>query len=485
MIQIRLKPVTSELVGLDEKITKILRRELTYENKNAKYMPNPWMGRDCLLKVAGAKFTVPTGLVPRVIRKITEEGSDYQLINLLPVWQKDPELHYFNDQKFTLRPYQVTAAMAAIKTNFGCGVFKMATGSGKTPTMVKLIQLLQVKTLIVIDTKDLMYQTMNTLTQFLKCPIGQIGDGICNTHDITVATYQSIVQAYEGKKLIGAGEIKACVENAELVVYDECHMAACKSIQTIQRNTKKVVRTIGMSASPWRDDGLDLLMEGIVGEVLVNVSASQLIKQKYLVPAEINVQILDAPAAGDMTPMHYSDAPDQVYAAWVIGDIKRHSYVAELAQNHMAQKESVLILVKSLDHGSLLESMIPGSVFMQGKLTAKQRKEILENTRSGKIKCLIATSLADKGLDIPILSVLILAGAGASSTKALQRLGRILRLYPAKDQELYPGTVVKTRAKIYDLVDACSTFRNQYYERQTIYHLEDEFQITKNKVSIH
>ena len=40
---------------------------------------------------------------------------------------------------------------------------------------------------------------------------------------------------------------------------------------------------------------------------------------------------------------------------------------------------------------------------------------------------MIATSLADEGLDIPTLDAALLAGGGASATRVNQRIGRTLR----------------------------------------------------------
>lgn len=41
---------------------------------------------------------------------------------------------------------------------------------------------------------------------------------------------------------------------------------------------------------------------------------------------------------------------------------------------------------------------------------------------------MIATSLADEGLDIPTLDAALLAGGGASATRVHQRIGRTLRI---------------------------------------------------------
>jgi superfamily II DNA or RNA helicase len=58
----------------------------------------------------------------------------------------------------------------------------------------------------------------------------------------------------------------------------------------------------------------------------------------------------------------------------------------------------------------------------------------------------------------------ILAGAGSSSTGALQRIGRVIRAAPGK-----------TKAYVADIVDEHHSFRRQFYQRRRIYQSERLF----------
>jgi superfamily II DNA or RNA helicase len=88
--------------------------------------------------------------------------------------------------------------------------------------------------------------------------------------------------------------------------------------------------------------------------------------------------------------------------------------------------------VRSIEHGHALRQYMPGAVFMEGDTPATERKQILDQVRNRRLNTLIATSLADEGLDLPSVDVVILAGAGSSTTKALQRIGRALRPFPVR-----------------------------------------------------
>ena len=110
----------------------------------------------------------------------------------------------------------------------------------------------------------------------------------------------------------------------------------------------------------------------------------------------------------------------------------RNSKIVSLATSAMEAGESVLLLVGSIEHGELLAARIPGAVMCHSKMGAKKRREAIERTRMGENKVLVATSLADEGLDVPIFSCLVLAAGGRSAAKLEQRAGRVLRPHESK-----------------------------------------------------
>jgi len=91
---------------------------------------------------------------------------------------------------------------------------------------------------------------------------------------------------------------------------------------------------------------------------------------------------------------------------------------------------------------------------------------VLDALRDGSQKVVIATTLADEGLDIPGLDVLILAGGGKSETRALQRIGRALR----KTEE-------KTGAIVVDFLDEARFLEDHSQRRLEIYRTEALFDI--------
>ena len=52
---------------------------------------------------------------------------------------------------------------------------------------------------------------------------------------------------------------------------------------------------------------------------------------------------------------------------------------------------------------------------------------LIEKLKNGKVQVLISTSLADEGLDIPNLALVVLLTQGKSRIKLVQRIGRVMR----------------------------------------------------------
>lgn len=142
----------------------------------------------------------------------------------------------------------------------------------------------------------------------------------------------------------------------------------------------------------------------------------------------------------------------------ILPNRRRNAAIVNTAIAHA--QDSTLILVHTIAHGTdILQPAIPGSVAVFSKMGAKKRRDAIEGFKSGEIKTMIATSLADEGLDVPIASVLIMAQAGRSNAKTEQRAGRVLRAYPGKREGL-----------IYDFTDEQHPLlANQSRKRQTVY----------------
>lgn len=147
----------------------------------------------------------------------------------------------------------------------------------------------------------------------------------------------------------------------------------------------------------------------------------------------------------------------------------RTNKTISLARDHAA--DSTMIIIGKIEYGELLATNIPNSVLVFSKMGKKKRTQAIADFAAGNLRCMIATSLADEGLDVPRANVLILAAAGRSSAKAEQRTGRVLRTFHDK-----------THGTIHDFMDVQHHFLlAQSKRRISLYHKLGYEVITPNR----
>jgi superfamily II DNA or RNA helicase len=115
----------------------------------------------------------------------------------------------------------------------------------------------------------------------------------------------------------------------------------------------------------------------------------------------------------------------------VVNHVWRNAKAAELARVAMERGRSVLVLVNTIEQGKGIAGMIgDGAVVVHSGMA--KRKDTIHAIKDGAIRCGVATTIADQGLDLPILSALIMACGGRAESRTEQRVGRICRAHPDK-----------------------------------------------------
>ena len=436
-----------------------------------KFIKGQWDGRRHLLNKKD--YSAPAGLLNRIQAVLDQAEVEYELQDERE-WPQ-ASLTFRRAKKVKLRDYQQAAITEALEQHRG--VLELATGAGKTMVAAQLIKMLCRPALFFVHTKDLLHQAREMLTELLGCPIGQLGDGVIDLQPITVATIQTTVRALGGKlgkapdgdalaedetKVAGKAEaIIEAVETTPVVFFDECHHLPADTCYAVAMRTQAAGWRYGLSATPYRTDRHDLLIEAALGPKICRANASHLIDTDYLVAPRIIMHT--APIY--QSAKRVSDY-QKIYRSYIVENDARNRLVAQAAAELSEQGKSVLVLVAQIEHGERLKKLIPGAKFMQGADNSGSRQKTLNSLRTKKLKVLIATTLADEGLDIPSLDAVILAGAGKSETRALQRIGRALRTCKGKKD-----------ATIIDFFDQAPYLKEQSMRRLDIYKTEPRFLI--------
>ena len=139
---------------------------------------------------------------------------------------------------------------------------------------------------------------------------------------------------------------------------------------------------------------------------------------------------------------------NQLILKWIIYEHGRGKRIIVLTE----YKRHVMFLAKAL-----LKMKI-NAIPVIGDVHPRMRKRAYQHVAKGEA-VLIATKLADEGLDIPSLDTLFLATSAKSLARVQQQIGRIMRSHPGKKEAIF-----------YDFVDVnVKTFREQAKARIRFY----------------
>jgi superfamily II DNA or RNA helicase len=435
----------------------------------------------CFLKKDGIHFA--TGLYSVAMKHFADNGIPVKVIDKRKKYDKN--LFLKMSKECENREYQTGFVESCV--DIERGVTKAATGSGKTFMGAKIIQQIGVAPFIFyVPSIDLLNQTKDEFEKFLrhkngkKIKIGMIGDGRFDPKDITIMTVQTAVRACGGKYIKYDDEDKNIEDNtldnkrrailglimsAKGIFCDEIQHWACEMCQTIADYSVAARYRIGASATPFRDKNDDILITSCFGKDIVgaNISASDLIKSGYLVKP--NIYFVDIPGHNE------GYTYQTIYKKYIVENKFRNEKITKVARSMMEAGNVVLILVRQITHGKMLESMLPDSVFLYSKHSGKKRKQHLDLMRTGAPSITITTSIFDEGINCKALNTLILAGSGKSPTRSLQRIGRTLRPFTYDDGRK------KEFSTVIDFMDNYKYLLSHSRARKKMYRTEPEFSI--------
>lgn len=476
MLKIVVNNVTSQILDpLDKSVKNQIDKKLSYTLPGAYFAQkySPWAGVKHLFKIASQTF--PTGLIHYVRDILNEAHVSYSIQDNRTPITLGTELPLHD---VVLRDYQENTIETAIKKQRG--IIKVGTGGGKTVIIGGIIGKLNVPTLILTHKLDLLYQLQSRLQSMLQVPVGMIGDGHCDLQRITVGMIQTIAYIYEGKPkkkktdeeddefdekaaalLSKADKIKYIVENVQCMLVDECHHTPADSFVSVHQHAEKAFYRIGFSASPWREDNADLLIEAYHAKQLVDIPSTKLIGEGHLVPPLVFLYEFDHGLTNE-DPRPYA----QLYDDEIVRNASRNEIVVNAAVQAVAAGKTVLIAVKKIEHGQILESLVkckePDAIFVCGDSDSDVRLKVLTELNQRKRKIVICTTIFGEGIDIPNLDVLINAKASKSSVDAFQLIGRVLRKEGSK-----------TKAYVVDIFDThCKYAQRHAKARLKIYKTE-------------
>ncbi len=328
------------------------------------------------------------------------------------------DVHAVTGERFALRRYQREAAAAFAPA--GSGVIVLPCGAGKTLVGLAAMATVRARTLVLVTSTLAARQWRDELLARTTLGPGQVGEYSGTRKEVapvTIATYQVLAtrrkSVYPHLALLGS-------EDWGLVVYDEVHLLPAP----VFRMTAEIQarRRLGLTATLVREDGREADVFSLIGPKRYDVPWRELEVQGWVAAAdcvEVRVDLTESER------MHYATAqPEERYRRAATAGSKL-AVVRHLAERH--RDDRVLVIGQYLDQLETLGEWLAAPV-ITGHTPVRDREQLFAAFRSGALKRVVVSKVANFSLDLPEANVAIqVSGTFGSRQEEAQRLGRILR----------------------------------------------------------
>lgn len=423
--------------GLNERARDLLAAELVATNEQILYKAQSAYNvfeRQRLIDSATTYLfdrkndLIPSGLMRKAIELLKEEGWTIEIKSLL---SELVQIDLPDQLKAYLRDYQKAAIESGLLKKRG--IWQMPTGAGKTKSAASFMLCFpKARILFTVPSIRLANQAREEFANFLGESIGAIGDGECQWERVTVGIINSLVHRVEAKD--------PELEKIDIVFHDEVHVAGSPSYLKLSQALTKQQYVIGLSATPERSDGCGPIVEAVSGQIIYKVKDEQVAQTgatnlpTYLQISSSNRYIRERKAeplaSGSLSPAQIL----KLYDYAITTNHERTQIVIDLVTRLLAlpsRQGNILVLFEYIKHGELLVAELAKNKIeaplLHGKTQKKLGQELLTKFTKNNIPLLVASKVLEKGVDLPELEFLILAGASSNNNTHIQQIGRTAR----------------------------------------------------------
>ncbi|WP_026078110.1 DEAD/DEAH box helicase family protein [Pseudomonas sp. PAMC 26793] len=471
-----------------------------------------WLGEDPHVAV----FDIPSELYTAIHKKVTENNLSMHTIDLNEDENKLEE-HGFdiynkgypvepvkiNGSEFKVLSHQKKALRSWADNNYQ-GIFKLATGAGKTITAMvgvsKIFEANRSKKLaliVAVPYVALAEQWVKELKIFNMTPIQCFGNknvweeklrSAINQLNLKAIDFFSVVVVNQTLKSENFQSSISRIATSDIFfVGDECHH---HSSEALSNAVPEAQYKIGLSATPYSDE-LDVGYETdpikienlkkAYGEIVATYTMANALGQGVLTPYNYYLNIVQLSEAEMDSFLELSREIARLYAlestemSNKLKDIiRRRNKIISNASNKISVLRDLLRELDLEDKQHTLIYVGEGSVLDQGdgdgrskdiaqlqavsetmktlgwkisRFTAEEnraeRLAIMDDFKEGSIDALVSMKVLDEGIDIPACKRAFILASTTNSRQFVQRRGRILRKSPGKEvADIYDFVVV-------------------------------------------
>jgi len=291
----------------------------------------------------------------------------------------------------------------------------LPTGAGKTVIFSYISQRIVNKgnkALILVDSEELLKQTITTLNKFgIKSQGLKAGFKFV---DSKASVYVGMILTLRNKPLL----------NVQLVIADECHLSAFDPY--LLKYKAKGTPFIGFTATPWRltkRKPLDKVYDSIVHEI----DTPELIENGFLCPADyygFNEESLTVSKAGE-----FEEKANIDYVGKCGSALENYE---KFAKDSIAVVYCVNVLHTIEVFCSFLDAGY-SVTHIHSKMTKKESNKNTEDFKAGRFDIMVNCGILTKGFDMSSVQTIIMYRATKSLALWIQIAGRGGRIQEGKE----------------------------------------------------
>lgn len=432
---------------------------------------------------------LPIGLVDNLLNWCKKNNYTYKLFGLDDF--KDTinfadMKNEINSQitKFDARDYQLSAIYQALTNKRG--VLLSCTGSGKSLMIYGILKYLinrknKRHLLLIVPSVSLVEQMYSDFIDYgwknIENDVEKLYSGMDPTFKtpVLISTWQSL-----------ENQDKDFFADFQGVIVDECHGTKANVVSRLLKQCLGADYKIGTTGTLPTETADQLMINGVLGNVIYELKSKQLIELGYLTKIVVASIFVKYPQEFIMANK------DRTYQeeVKVVEEKPERNRTLNFVIDHSKPTDNILILVNHKEHlksvKEYLNLVYPDrkvSIIM-GEVKAKERESIRTGIEDEDGTLLLATyGTVSTGINIPKLHAVMLYANSKSRIKVLQSIGRGLRKHVSKNKVI-----------IYDIIDDLSyktrtgkahkNYCMQHYDERLSYYTEQEFPVVETAINI-
>lgn len=436
MVTVNIGSVTTKFTGNSVALNK-LREHLGFKHPDAFYIKQrvkyEWDGMVWPLSDTG---NMKTGLLDKAMQFLYQYEDEFEIIdkrNHLEVGEIPTEIN-----GHSLRPYQ-RSAIEAVVTNAVLevpnprGIVLTAVNSGKTEMMMALHKTyIGAKSIVLVNNTPLYNQLLETAKLVFPNTYGFMqGKKLRwgNFMIVMAPTLRNRLKVFK-KELLAYN----------IVMVDECDLAGNKTYETIFNRLSHIGTRLGFTGTALlRNKASDRLRNNKMLEIFGNPLYEVTMKEMEDMGYSTKVIIKIIPGCERIFPFTPTFLEEFQKAA---ADAKRSERIyRRVKYNLSCGRNSIMIFTKFITQTEelyeYLRTRLGSNITMAFTHHKAADEKTLADFKSGKIMILVSSLFLRRGMNFPLIQVIINASGGAFYSNPLQIMGRGVRKDASKDKVFF------------------------------------------------